>query len=166
MGIQYIEGDLFNHLDSFSTEKYNLIPHVVNDIGAWGAGFVVPLGKRFPVAKNNYSTLFNHSTPLAKLGDVQFVKVENSPEIVVCNMFAQHKVGGVRPLRYNALAACMDKVGTYVADPETLAIHAPLFGAGLAGGNWEFIEKLIEDAWLQRGIDVTVYYLPGTLVRE
>jgi hypothetical protein len=32
-------------------------------------------------------------------------------------------------------------------------IHAPKFGSGLAGGNWNFIENLIEDIW----IDIPVY---------
>jgi hypothetical protein len=34
-----------------------------------------------------------------------------------------------------------------------------MFGSALAGGDWRFIEELITDCWLVRGIQVTVYYL-------
>ena len=36
-------------------------------------------------------------------------------------------------------------------------IHAPKFGSGLAGGNWNFISCLIEDIW--DGIPVFIYDL-------
>jgi hypothetical protein len=32
-------------------------------------------------------------------------------------------------------------------------IHAPKFGSGLAGGNWNFISELINDVWY----DLQVY---------
>jgi hypothetical protein len=36
-------------------------------------------------------------------------------------------------------------------------IHAPTFGAGLAGGNWNKIEQIIKDEIVNRGIKVTIY---------
>jgi hypothetical protein len=36
-------------------------------------------------------------------------------------------------------------------------IHAPKFGCGLAGGNWNFIQDLITDIW--KNIQVFVYQL-------
>jgi hypothetical protein len=42
-------------------------------------------------------------------------------------------------------------------------IICPMFGSGLAGGDWNFVEKLIEDCWLRRDIPVTVCYLPQFL---
>ena len=56
----------------------------------------------------------------------------------------------------------MDAVAEFAID-ENARIVCPMFGSGLAGGNWLFIEKLIEDCWLDRLIEVTVHYLPNTI---
>ena len=162
-------GDLFENIAAI-TEPI-VIPHVCNDIGRWGSGFVVPLGKKYPTTREAYLEWYREwyrddnapSSHLFQLGETQFIHVASN--IVVANMVAQHGVrgaGGDRPLRYNALAKCMDSVGRYVR-PQHLQpnyeIHCPMFGAGLAGGNWDFIEQLIQDCWVKRDIKVTVHYL-------
>jgi len=78
--------------------------------------------------------------------------------IVVANMVAQD-LGSARPLYYNDLARCMDQVANSreIVDGGG-EIICPMFGSGLASGDWNFIEQLIVDCWLKRDIDVTVYY--------
>jgi hypothetical protein len=50
-------------------------------------------------------------------------------------------------------------VGKYIQnnfDKESkIQIHAPKFGCGLAGGNWNFIENLIQDIW--NSYNITIY---------
>jgi hypothetical protein len=167
MSIKYVEGDLFAAVDAAKQAgRTIIIPHVCNDVGVWGAGFVIPLGRKYPNTRESYLKWYKEKThgdkPFA-LGHVQFVKVEENPLVVVANMIAQHRVGGLRPLRYNALAHCMDEVASFSANSD---IYAPLLGAGLAGGNWNFIRDLIEDCWLSRNLTVTVYYLPGMVPAE
>ena len=96
------------------------------------------------------------SLPPFKLGSTYFVEV--TPNIIVSHMLAQ-ELGGTRPLFYNALSRCVDTVGQLEQDQQA-TIHAPLFGAGLAGGSWEFIHELLKDSWMrQRDIPVTFFYL-------
>lgn len=38
-----------------------------------------------------------------------------------------------------------------------MSIHCPKFGSLRAGGNWEFILELINETWVDRGINVTIY---------
>ena len=52
MKIKYQVGDLFEAIDSYK-EKI-IIAHVCNNKGAWGSGFVIPLGKKYPLAKSEY----------------------------------------------------------------------------------------------------------------
>lgn len=167
----YVEGDLFTLAPKAGGTV--AIPHVCNDVGAWGAGFVVPLANKYPQSRASYLAWFKGDAPEScvylggpqfALGNTQMIAVASDPDVLVCNMIAQHRTGGVRPLRYNALAACMESVGRELKNhyPEP-SIHAPLFGAGLAGGNWDFIEKLIEDCWLSRDVPVTIYYLRDKL---
>lgn len=150
--IEYQEGDLFQNLDNLY--KGVLIPHVCNNLGVFGAGFVIPLSKKFPLAKESYQK------SSLELGTTGFVKVQKN--IVVANMIAQNGTGGLRPLRYNALAKCLDEVSDYAIFHD-MQIFAPMFGSGLAGGNWLFIEELIKDAWLNRQLKVKVFYLPNSI---
>ena len=36
------------------TKAITIIAHVCNDVGGWGSGFVVPLGKTWPQTENRY----------------------------------------------------------------------------------------------------------------
>jgi hypothetical protein len=173
--LRYVEGDVLALKDADPTTV--LIPHVCNDVGVWGAGFVVPLGAKWPAARDRYAAWHRQIEipPAAtypggltfKLGATQITEVqartETDPRVIVCNMVAQRGVGGPRPLRYNALAACMDQVAGEAKKYADPVIRAPLFGAGLAGGTWEFIELLIADCWLARGLPVSIYYLRDRL---
>jgi hypothetical protein len=168
--IKYVCGDLFKPVKAIAETHTVIIPHCVNDRGAFSSGFVLPLGKQFPEAKDayylwkaayagQYPTLVNEFPPFA-LGETLFVPV--APQIIVAHMCAQ-TLGGVRPLYYNALVKCMDAVGKY-AEENKAKIIAPAFGSNLAGGDFKFIEQLIQDCWMRdKDLDVTIYYLKGTL---
>ncbi len=149
---KFVEGDLFAALDR---NKKILLPHVCNNVGAFGAGFVVPLGRAFPVVRNEYLAGYSNFS----LGDTQFVKVDEN--LTVCNMIAQ-TLGGMRPLFYNKLVSCMEEVAQRAVDTDA-EIVCPAFGGGLAGGYFKFIEQLIEDCWCKRSIPVTVYYMANAL---
>lgn len=155
--LQYKNGDLFTGIQN----KSNIvIPHVTNKVGAWGSGFVIPLGKRFPKAELMYRAWAKECSGSLPLGKVQMVEVEEN--IWVANMVAQESPGSsLRPLRYNSLSACMDSVASTL--PTDAEIHCPMFGSGLAGGNWFFVEELIRDCWIRKDIPVTVHYLPQCL---
>lgn len=131
-----------------------IIPHICNDIGAWGAGFVLALSKRWKGPEETYRKAKKN----LGLGLVQFVRVEDN--IWVANMVAQHDIRpddeGRSPIRYNALKACLFTVAEMAIEVNA-SIHMPRIGAGLAGGNWDRIELIIEETLVRDGIDVTVY---------
>lgn len=153
--IKYIEGDLFV---GTANQTDFVISHVVNSMGAWGAGFVVPLGRVFPLAKESYLE-WSKSSPSFELGESQMVKVSEERNVYVCNMAAQ-TLGGHRPLYYNHLVFCMEVLANKSKQLGISKIVGPMFGSALAGGNWDFIKELIDDCWIKEGFDVTIYYLP------
>lgn len=121
-------------------KKPALIAHVCNDIDAWGAGFVVPLGKAYPEVESDFHGIHPSDR---KLGHTQFVVVNS--DIVVANMIAQRgirKSQGRIPLRYDALHTCLTDVQT-MAEKQGLSVHVPRLGAGLAGGSWDVIKSVI-----------------------
>jgi O-acetyl-ADP-ribose deacetylase (regulator of RNase III) len=151
--IKYIEGDLFDY-----AVKDTVIAHVCNCHGGWGSGFVVPLGNKYPKSKERY--LLNDDWGFHRLGELQLEEL-NSDRLYVANMIAQ-TLGGSRPLSYEHLVFCMHYLKKQIID-ENLSISAPLFGAGLAGGDWNIIKELIKDCWSDSGIEVNIYWLPHLL---
>lgn len=129
-----------------------IIAHVTNNLGAWGAGFVVPLGRAWPEARAAY--MKDYSEGVLEYGHVSFVQITDlDRQGWIANMTAQ-TLGVENPLNMEALKECVGKVIAF-AKEKGASIHSPRFGAGLAGGNWKDIEALIADA------DWHVYTLPN-----
>ncbi len=166
MSIKYVKGDIFS---SIPKNMNILIPHVCNDVGGWGSGFVLAVSKFSKEPENQYRSWFKDNETSAitsntdfKLGETQIVDCGN---IQVANMIAQHKTishGEMVPIRYWALTRCM----MYIAHKmkQRTVVHAseiwcPHFGSGLACGRWDFIETLIKEIWVDAGIPVTVFEL-------
>jgi O-acetyl-ADP-ribose deacetylase (regulator of RNase III) len=156
--IKYVVGDATRA----QTDNMTIICHSCNDLGLWGSGFVVPLGNKYPIAKERYSKWaksadFN-STPF-RLGEVQFVKVD--PKIWVANIIGQKGVGFQKgpPVKYDALYDGFNKVAEF-ATTQMADVVMPRIGCGLGGGSWETVEKLISQTLLRKGISVTVCDLP------
>jgi hypothetical protein len=142
-----------------------LIIHCCNDIGAWGAGFVMALSKQWPKPEIEYRKWFANppkNRPFA-LGFIQPVNVE--PDIAVINMIAQENTGpneyGFPPIRYYALDECLKAVAV-VAKTYRCSVHVPyLMGCALAGGEWDYVELMLNKRLADEGIDVIVYDFEG-----
>jgi O-acetyl-ADP-ribose deacetylase (regulator of RNase III) len=137
--IKYVKGDA----TSPQGDGKKVIAHICNDIGAWGAGFVLALSKKWKHPENVYKSCYRSGLVL---GDIQIATV--AQDIVVINMIAQSGIytklndKNLPPIRYDALERCLEKVNQYCIDYNA-TLHAPRFGAGLAGGDWNEIEKII-----------------------
>jgi hypothetical protein len=158
MNIQYINGDLFEALNS-DTNKF--VPHVCNNIGKFGSGFAAGVCKHYPVVREQYLKFCEFTQLDDRLGQIQCVPVADNVTFV--NMIGQKGVIGpnnFKPIKYAALIKCMETLGDFLIKlQKPLEILAPKFGSGLSGGNWAFIEELIDECWLSRTIPVTVYEL-------
>jgi O-acetyl-ADP-ribose deacetylase (regulator of RNase III) len=153
--IHYIIGDATKPVDS----KFPpFIVHIVNDIGAWGKGFVLALSAKWPEPQREYKKKWPHY----KLGDIQPVLVAGGL-IVVVNMYAQrgiYPLKGKPPIRYGELRQCLDKVYQDVSVKYNGSVHMPRIGCGLAGGSWPVVEQIIHDTLVSKGVEVYVYDLP------
>jgi hypothetical protein len=141
-----------------------IVPHVCNNINAFGAGFAGQVAEFYPEVKANFHMLGQK----AKLGHTQFITVKSDKKyghsIIFANMISQNKLlnpKNKRPLNYAALVYCMNQVRSYAKELEAksdykIEIHSPKFGSGLAGGNWNFISELINDVWYD--LPVFVYF--------
>ena len=159
--IRYVEGDATNPIVKTGTR---VIAHVCNDAGKWGAGFSGAVSKEWSEPEEFYRRQRRH-TARGKLGEVQWVFVDL--ELAVVNMIAQEGVRGAsnpKPIRYEALEVCLNKTAEgchgLIGDSSStnkrkVTVHMPRIGCGLAGGSWDVVGPLVEEAFWD--LDVYVY---------
>jgi len=165
--MKYIEANLFEGIIENYSDKITLIPHICNNVKKWGAGFVLPLARHFPEARASF---FNVDDP--KLGETSLVQAKNVP-VIIANMFAQDGIGiknGIPPIRYEALQKCMNTIQLLCIqlqkEGKKVTIACPMFGAGLAGGDWNVISEMIFKTWSEKNIDTEIYFIPELLPKN
>lgn len=154
--IKYISGDATAPV----TSGRAIIVHICNDVGGWGAGFVLAISKRWPEPEKQYRAW--HQSPTAEnppfeLGRVQFVDVGDG--ITIANLIGQQglrRQGKKPPVRYDSIEIGLSKIAERATQIQA-SIHMPRIGCGLAGGQWSEIEPLIERQLLSQNLSVTVY---------
>ena len=146
------------------------IPHVCNNIDLFGSGFAEQVATKYPSVKEDYHLLGKNFLK-ANFVYSQIIKVYEDKKykhkMYIVNMIAQNGTrnnNNPRPLNYLALAKCMVGLSQSIQNnsefadkEEKVEIHAPKFGSGLAGGNWNFISDLIEDIWAKHIVYVYNY---------
>lgn len=157
--LQYKKGDLLTAPDL-------CIAHGCNAQGVMGSGVASALRNKWPIVYKNYSSV--HNKEGLELGHVYpcHVYIEHrlhQPEKKVYNCITQKFYGrdGHQYVDYSAIRACMSKLRTILQATGQTSISMPKIGAGLGGGEWEVIEKIIIDelAHTRHGIEVTIWEL-------
>jgi O-acetyl-ADP-ribose deacetylase (regulator of RNase III) len=149
--LTYVKGDATNPVGPGK----KIIAHVCNNYGGWGAGFVLAISKKWPSPEKVYRDSAFYTN--LELGTTQFVSV--SETITVANMIAQNGfVSKNNPvaISYADLRLCLFDVMVR-ARHEGASVHGPKFGAGLGGGDWKVIEKIIQEELVSKGVPVTIY---------
>lgn len=156
MTINFLRGDATRPVG----EGPKIIVHICNDIGGWGAGFVLALSRRWTQPEARYRAWHKSGGPPPfELGQVQFVEVE--PHLFVANLIGQrdiHTRGGVPPVRYEAIREGLGQVAQKARELNA-SVHMPRIGCGLAGGKWETVGAIVEEQLSQADVPVTVYDL-------
>lgn len=130
-----------------------VICHVCNDVGGWGAGFVLAVSRRWAAPEAVY-----RAEERRTLGSVQLVQVED--DLYVANLIAQNGFPSARnqcALDYAALGRCLRTLGEIMPDA---SFHMPRIGCGIAGGTWPEVEAVLRAELGERRI--TVYDLSAT----
>lgn len=141
--LEYVVGDATRP----QANGVKILVHCVNNVGKWGRGFVVAISNRWEEPEAAYRKLFRDLGPNKfrnLLGQIQLVRV--SSDIVVANLFGQDGVGrDPKPIRYEALRKGCEALSRIAkAHPQEVVFCAPRLGCGLAGGDWETVEQILE----------------------
>jgi O-acetyl-ADP-ribose deacetylase (regulator of RNase III) len=136
---------------SIVLENKGIIVHGVNCQGVMGSGVAMQFRNKFPVVYTDYVSYFNqHKYKREKLlGNIVVSKINEDHYIV--SAFTQLHYGrdpNVQYVDYGALKSCFEKINDLYLET-ALPIKFPKIGAGLANGNWDIIEKIINDTLLE-----------------
>ena len=138
--------------DLFATED-QLIAHGVNCQGVMGAGVAKIIKEKYPQAFEDYKRALKVGK---KLGDVEISELEN---IRIAHLFVQQNYGqdGARYVCYEAVRKCFKKLNYYCSRYQVKTVSMPKIGAGLGGGDWSTIERILIQEFNYP--QVTVWYL-------
>lgn len=147
-----------------------IIAHGCNAQGVMGSGVAKAIKEAFPRAYSFYRTQYDLYG--LKLGQVVWSSITfNTPyEIIrkgapnyyklIANCITQENYGrdGKVYCSYDAIRECMKKINDVCIAQEIPSVAMPKIGAGLAGGDWQIISKIIEEEFSD-SIEVVVYTL-------
>ena len=133
---------------------FDVIAHGCNCFCTMGAGIAKSVAARFPQALNA-----DRQTPKGertKLGTCSFAEIETAHgKLTVVNAYTQfHYRGRGDKSDYEAIRACMHWLAEHHGQAR---IGLPKIGAGLAGGDWPRIERIIAEELAGRDVTVVEY---------
>ena len=151
MIVDYIKGDI-------TETELPAIAHGCNCQNVMGSGVAKALFTKWQQVKTSYHSFCRSKHVDDLLGEVGVVDLKDRQ--ILFNCFTQFYYGydNVRRVNYSALAKCFITLNDSLRDSNLdnkLAI--PKIGCGLAGGDWDIVKELIDDA--TPDIEVYVYEL-------
>ena len=126
---------------------FDVITHGCNCFCNMGAGIAPQIKKAFPDAW--HADRATHKGDIMKLGcyTEAHIEINDRGWLAIINSYTQYKYGSnhadgdKKPLDYDALTLCLRKINKNYKGKE---IGLPWIGAGLAGGDWKRIKKIIQ----------------------
>lgn len=133
MKIIYKEGDLLE-------AEENIIIHGCNAQGVMGSGVALVIKNKYPEA---YKTYRSYAGVGYRLGTISFAQIGDGK--IIGNAITQEYYGRDKSkvyVDYDAVRAVFNYLNTLFPQDK---IALPKIGAGLANGDWNVIEKIIEE---------------------
>lgn len=161
--IKTVKGDL---VKMALNGDFDVIVHGANCFGVMGAGIAPVVAKAFG-GEDDLVRQVDRDFPIPigskeRLGNYSYLQTD---EVLVINAYTQHSTGGRRAgkpdVSYDAIRDVFEKLNLDITSHigKNATIGIPLIGCGLAGGNWEVVETIINDATPDLNI-ILVEYQP------
>lgn len=151
--MKVVSGDL---LELAEQGNFDIIVHGCNCFHTMGAGLAAQIAKNYPqVVEADKRTAAGDPS---KLGTLQIIAPSISTFLIV-NAYTQFKYGtDSLQVEYGAVRSCFTKLRLYAQERrkygQAARIGYPKIGAGLAGGDWNIISRIIEEEL--QGLDHTL----------
>lgn len=132
MRIEYKNQDLFSC-------KENIIAHGCNCQRKMGKGVALGIKNKYPEAYDIYV-----KRKQLILGDVIVALSKNT---LILNCLTQEFYGkdGKKYISYDAIDSCMKHINHLFKNRKDTRVAMPKIGCSLGGGNWNIVERIIEE---------------------
>lgn len=143
---KYIKGDI-------TETELKYIAHGVNCQNKMGSGVAKALFTKWSRVKSEYHMVSNKC-----LGRVSLV---GYPDVTIFNCFTQYNYGydGNKYVNYAAIVNCFTFMKNLIPNiGQDIRLAIPKIGCGLAGGDWNIVEQLINDT-VGDDLEIWVYEL-------
>jgi O-acetyl-ADP-ribose deacetylase (regulator of RNase III) len=139
--LEYKVGNLIEATES-------IIAHGCNAQGKMNSGVAKAIRKRWPGAFSKYETAYIRQGNELNLGQIVWYNEEETGKFIA-NCITQKNYGydGKSYVDYGAIAKCMANLDFEARFSLIHRVAMPKIGAGLGGGDWKKISKIIEDTF-------------------
>lgn len=150
----------------------DFIGHGCNCFNTMGNGIAPLIKTNFPEAYT--ADLQTLKGDKGKLGSFTYA-FNKQYDLGIFNLYSQYgfwgRNRGLPDIDYDALRNALRSMGYTIlkfeeSEADILKLGLPKIGAGLAGGDWNIISKIIEEELQDHGIDVTIYVLNENEIPE
>ena len=141
--ITYHKGDLLR-------SGCKLICHQVNLQGVFGGGLARAIGNKYPEVEEEYVGF-----EPKELANLLIVKAND--DTYVANLFTQDYNFNTN---YDKLFDCLLGVRRFAREENIKTIGVPYkYGCGIANGDWDIVEKIFKDVFMDTDIDLQIWRL-------
>lgn len=146
--IHVIKGNLLE-------QTTGIIVHGCNMQGVMGSGIAKQIKEKYPESYDIYKNAFKYGLGG---GDVVFDSMDYDDFMLAHAITQEHYGTNKRHLNYAWLVLCFNKIfnKAFALD---MTVKFPMIGAGLAGGDWNIIEQLINDCDPKDAVRKELYVL-------
>lgn len=154
--VKYSKGDVLNC-------KATLVAHQVNAFGVMGGGIAAAIWPLLtPEFQNAYVEKCRHNAKLPVtewMGSIQILDTKRE-DLKICNLFTQFPApvdGSFDLTAYNYLRQALDLLRVYAVfnDYDIVGVPARI-GCGIAGGDWDKVQRIIHDVYDDSGITMLI----------
>ena len=160
-----IDGDL---IKLAKEGEFDIIAHGANCFCTMGGGIARQIHAELPEAYE--ADCKTRKGDINKLGNFTKAEIHPSPSSIgpafypsnlqqtksftILNCYTQYDFRGPNNVDYEAITLCMRKINKIYAGK---SIGLPLIGAGLAGGDWDRIKKIIETELVDMDVTIVIF---------
>lgn len=152
--MKYIDGNL---ITLAKNGEFDFITHGCNCFSRMGRGIAPQMAQHFGCDKFPMELITTNIH--LKLGNIDWQTFNyGNHDLVVANSYTQYHWGDPSkygfPFDYDAFVMCMRKINFQFSGYK---VGLPRIGAGLAGGNWGIIEKIINEELFNCAVTIVNY---------
>jgi len=149
--IEYREGNLLK-------SDMEVIVHGCNCFNTFGAGIAKQIRSIYPEANET-----DQKTQKGDRNKLGTCTTAISNDKLIINAYTQfHYSRNTKTVDYDAIKSVMYEIDEIV--PQNTTIGMPRIGCGLAGGDWNIVEKILDEAFTDRRIFIYDLYEEWVLI--